>query len=151
MRILLDAICRAGLNRGRIRDSLTGTQTYEGATGDMVFDPNCKNIAPCTSLVCTMAPSRTVVSRWKTYAGVGENGVQYAGPKVPDEAFGDLKFGVFGPHADELVRSSETLGMLSEFNVAGKHLSLIAIPSETSWGKASDELVKAVYQNTFWR
>ncbi len=37
--------------------------------------------------------------------------------------------------------------MLSEFNVGGKHLSLIAIPSETSWGKASDELVKAVYQD----
>jgi ABC-type branched-subunit amino acid transport system substrate-binding protein len=46
MRILLDAICRAGLNKGRIRDALTGTETYKGVTGDMVFDPNCKNIAP---------------------------------------------------------------------------------------------------------
>jgi branched-chain amino acid transport system substrate-binding protein len=46
MRLLLDAICRAGLNKGRIRDALTGTETYQGVTGDMVFDPNCKNIAP---------------------------------------------------------------------------------------------------------
>jgi ABC-type branched-subunit amino acid transport system substrate-binding protein len=46
MRLLLDAICRAGLNKGRIRDALTGTETYKGVTGDMVFDPNCKNIAP---------------------------------------------------------------------------------------------------------
>src|SRR5271167_2187522 len=44
MRVLLDAICRAGLNRGRIRDALTATETYKGVTGDMVFDPNCKNI-----------------------------------------------------------------------------------------------------------
>jgi phosphoribosylcarboxyaminoimidazole (NCAIR) mutase len=36
--------------------------------------------------------------------------------------------------------------MLSAFNDTGRHLSLIAIPSETSWGKASDDLVKAVYQ-----
>ena len=46
MRLLLDAICRAGLNKGRIRDALTGTKTYRGVSGDMVFDPNCKNIAP---------------------------------------------------------------------------------------------------------
>src|SRR5262249_22290876 len=45
MRILLDAICRAGLNKGRIRDALTGLTSYKGITGDMVFDPNCKNIA----------------------------------------------------------------------------------------------------------
>src|SRR5271157_6320891 len=39
MRILLDAICRAGLNKGRIRDALTGITSYNGVTGDMVFDP----------------------------------------------------------------------------------------------------------------
>ena len=46
MRLLLEAICRAGLNKGRIRDALTVTEAYKGVTGDMVFDPNCKNIAP---------------------------------------------------------------------------------------------------------
>jgi branched-chain amino acid transport system substrate-binding protein len=35
---------------------------------------------------------------------------------------------------------------LSLLNAGGKRLSLIAIPSESSWGKASDDLVKAVYQ-----
>jgi branched-chain amino acid transport system substrate-binding protein len=149
MRILLDAICRAGLNRGRIRDALTGMQTYKGVTGDMVFDPNCKNIAP---LYLARVHEGTITYRRitmeKPYARVGENGVQYSGPKVPnEEAPADLKIGVFGPHAEELVRASETVRMLSEVNVAGRHLSLIAIPSETSWGKASDELVKAVYQD----
>jgi len=147
MKILLEAICRAGLNRGRIRDALTATETYKGVTGDMVFDPNCKNIAPLfLAHVHNGAIEYRRITMEKPYARVGENGVQYAGPKAPDEIAGDLKIGIFGPHADELVRSPETIRMLNEFNSTGKHLSLIAIPSETSWGKASDDLVKAVYQ-----
>ena len=31
--------------------------------------------------------------------------------------------------------------------ISGATISLIAIPSQLSWGKASDELVKAVYQD----
>lgn len=147
MRILLAAICRAGLNKGRIRDALTATQAYKGVTGDMVFDPNCKNIA---SLFLAHVRNGTIeyrrITMEKPYARVGENGVQYAGPALPDEQTNLLKIGVFGPHADELIRAPETVRMLSAFNATGKHLSLIAIPSETSWGKASDDLVKAVYQ-----
>ena len=147
MQILLDAICRAGLNKGRIRDALTGTETYKGVTGDMVFDPNCKNIAP---LFLAHVHNGTIeyrrITMEKPYARVGENGVQYAGPSLPDEKADNLKIGVFGPHADELVRSPETVRMLNALNGAGKHLSLIAIPSETSWGKASNDLVNAVYQ-----
>jgi ABC-type branched-subunit amino acid transport system substrate-binding protein len=147
MKILLEAICRAGLNRGRIRDALTATETYKGVTGDMVFDPNCKNIAPLfLAHVHNGAIEYRRITMEKPYARVGENGVQYSGPKAPDQVASHLKIAVFGPHADELVRSSETIRMLNEFNSTGKHLSLIAIPSETSWGKASDDLVKAVYQ-----
>ncbi len=147
MKILLDAICRAGLNRGRIRDALTATETYKGVTGDMVFDPNCKNIAPLfLAHVHNGAIEYHRITMEKPYARVGENGVQFAGPKVPDENASNLRIGIFGPHADELVRSPETIRMLSAVNSTGKHLSLIAIPSETSWGKASDDLVKAVYQ-----
>jgi len=147
MQILLNAISRAGLNRGRIRDALTGIENYKGVTGDMVFDPNCKNIAP---LFLAHVRNGTIeyrrITMEKPYARVGENGVQYAGPSVADEKASDLKIGVFGPHADELVRSPETVRMLSEFNDPGKHLTLIAIPSESSWGKASSDLVNAVYQ-----
>src|SRR5260370_24845960 len=46
MQILLNAICRAGLNRGRIRDVLAGTENYKGVTAEMVFDPNSKEITP---------------------------------------------------------------------------------------------------------
>lgn len=147
MQILLNAICRAGLNRGRIRDALTSTESYKGVTGDMVFDPNSKNIAP----LFLARVHEGKIDYWritmdKPYAQVGENGVRYAGPKLPDEIADDLKIGVFGPHADELVRSPEITRMLSTLNGTSKHFSLIAIPSESSWGKASSDLVKAVYQ-----
>ena len=46
MNILLDAVCRAGLNRGKIRDALAGLESYKGVTGEMAFDPNSKNIVP---------------------------------------------------------------------------------------------------------
>jgi ABC-type branched-subunit amino acid transport system substrate-binding protein len=146
MKILLDAICRAGLNKGRIRDALTATQTYKGVTGDMIFDPNCKNIAP---LFLAHLHNGTIdyrrITMEKPYAQVGENGVQYAGPALLDEPASSMKIAVFGPHADEVIRSPETVRLLNTIDETGKHLSLIAIPSETSWGKASEELVKAVY------
>ena len=62
MRILLDAICRAGLNKGRIRDALTGLTSYKGVTGDMIFDPNCKNIALYSSAIFTTVRSSTRAS-----------------------------------------------------------------------------------------
>jgi ABC-type branched-subunit amino acid transport system substrate-binding protein len=146
MKILLDAICRAGLNKGRIRDALTATQTYKGVTGDMIFDPNCKNIAP---LFLAHLHNATIdyrrITMEKPYAQVGENGIQYAGPALLDEPASSMKIAVFGPHADEVIRSPETVRLLNTIDETGKHLSLIAIPSETSWGKASEELVKAVY------
>jgi len=44
------------------------------------------------------------------------------------------------------VRSAEMLKVLSALNASGNPFSLIAIPSDTEWGKSSDDLVKAVYQ-----
>lgn len=148
MQILLAAICRAGLNKGRIRDVLTGTETYKGVTGDMVFDPNSKNIAPIfLARVNNGKIEYRRITMEEPYARVGEDGVQYAGPSLPDEKAGDLKIAVFGPHADEVIRSPDTVRVLSALSGTGKRLSLVAIPSETSWGKASDDLVKAVYQD----
>jgi len=147
MQILLQAICRAGLNRGRIRDALTGLTNYSGVTGDMVFDPNCKNIAP---LFLAQVHNGTIAYRRitmeKPYARVGEDGVQYLGPSLLDEKVDKLQIGVFGPHADEIVSSPEIARWLSTLNAHGQNLSLLPISSDSSWGKASDDLVKAVYQ-----
>lgn len=147
MQILLNAICRAGLNRGRIRDALTAMVSYKGVTGDMVFDPNSKNIAPLfLARVRNGRIDYRPITMEKPYARVGDGGVQYSGPSLPDQNSGNLQIGIFGPHADELIRSPETLRLLSGFASSGRHLSLVAIPSETSWGKASSDLVNAVYQ-----
>jgi ABC-type branched-subunit amino acid transport system substrate-binding protein len=158
MQILLDAICRAGLNKGRIRDALTGIEHYLGVTGDMVFDPNCKNIAPLfLARVRNGSIEYRRITMEKPYARVGENGVQYAGPPLAEEKTGNLQIGVFGPRANEIVHSAEVIRLLGQINrksqpilghpISGHPISLIGISSQLSWGKASDELVKAVYQD----
>lgn len=148
MRILLDAICRAGLNKGRIRDALTGLTSYKGVIGDMIFDPNCKNIAPLfLAHVHDGQITYRRITMEKPYAQVGEGGVQYSGPSAPDQSTSDLRIGVFGPQADEVVRSAEISRLLSSLNAPGKNLSLVAVPSEAAWGKASNDLVNAVYRD----
>jgi branched-chain amino acid transport system substrate-binding protein len=148
MRILLDAICRAGLNKGRIRDALTGLTSYKGVTGDMVFDPNCKNIAPLfLGHVHNGQIDYRRITMEKPYARVGENGLSYTGPPTSTENSTNLRIGVFGPNAEAAIRSPEMFRLVASLNSGPKHYSLIAIPSQTSWGKASSDLVKAVYQD----
>ncbi len=174
MQILLNAICQAGLNKGRIRDVLTGITSYRGITGGMVFDPNCKNIAPMflARVQHGNITYRRIIME-KPYARVGEEGVRYAGPKLADENSSPLSIAVFGPHAEDVVRSTgidSSLGNASPSNAeaaplraalarkhafsrskgwnspaAHKQLSLVPIPSATAWGKSTDQLVKAVY------
>ena len=146
MKILLNAICSAGLNKGRIRDALTGLQTYRGVTGEMTFDPNCKNIHPMyLATVRNGAIEYRPISMERAYARVGEDGVQYAGPALPDAKSTELKVAVFGPKADELIRSAAFTSSLQALNPRGQRLSVIPIASEGSWGRASTDLVKAVY------
>jgi branched-chain amino acid transport system substrate-binding protein len=146
MQILLKAICRAGLNKGRIRDALTGLETYDGVTGKMTFDPNCKNIAP---LYLGSVRHGTIVYRRitmeKPYAKVSEHDAVYEGPALPDQKATATRIGVFGSHANDVLRSPEIANLFSTFDSMANHVSLVAIPSEGSWGKASDDLVHAVY------
>jgi ABC-type branched-subunit amino acid transport system substrate-binding protein len=147
MRILLDAICRAGLNKGRIRDALTGLTSYKGVTADMIFDPNCKNVAPLfLARVQNGQISYRRITMEKPYARVGEAGVQYSGPPTNNQSAAELKIGIFGPGAEMVVKSPEAQNYLSKLNAHGQHYSLLAIPSDSSWGKASSDLVKAVYE-----
>jgi len=153
MQILLNAICRAGLNRGRIRDALTGVTSHKGVTGDMVFDPNCKNIAPLflASVSHGNIEYRRItmekLANGGPYARVGEDGVHYAGPSLPDQQTSEVRIGIFGPHADEIVRSPNVLRLIREVSGRGQPISLIPISSQLSWGKASSDLIKAVYQD----
>jgi substrate-binding family protein len=148
IQVLLGAICRAGLNRARIRDALTAVENYKGVTGDMMFDPNCKNISPM--YLATVKNGHIEYRRAtmdKPYARVGEDGVQYAGPAQADASSGDLRIAVFGPKADQIVKSPETLRVLDQLNRSGRHLSLLGISSEGPWGKASTQLVDAIYKD----
>lgn len=148
MQILLDAICRAGLNRGRIRDALAGVETYKGVTGDMVFDPNSKNIAP---LFLGRVHNGTIqyrrITMERPYARVGEGGVQYFGPVTAQENVKEVKIVVFGPDANRLVASSNVNNLLNRLNAQGRHYTLLAIPTAEPWGKASTALVDAVYRD----
>jgi ABC-type branched-subunit amino acid transport system substrate-binding protein len=134
MNILLHSICLGGLNRGRIRDALYSIEQYKGVTGEMVFDPNAKNIAPL--YLGKVKDGKLTFRRYpmdKPYAVVGEGGVAYNGPELADSR-GDLKIGLFGPGAETLAAGVGAAG----YRVVG-------ISSDVPWGKAADELVKLVY------
>jgi len=132
MQILLKAICSAGLNRAMIRDALYGTLTYTGVTGPMQFDPNDKQVREMyLGAVRSGRIEYRKISMQKAYARVGEGGVEYAGPASADFS-GTLRLAVFGPGAERL---PEIL----------KGWELVRISSDLPWGKASTQLVNAVY------
>ena len=137
MQILLRAICAAGLNRAMIRDALYGTVSYTGVTGAMQFDPNDKQIREM--YLGTVHDGRIEyrkVSMQKEYARVGEDGVQFAGPASADVA-GPVKVAVFGPQAENAVAAAAA---------TDRKFELLGISSDVPWGKASNELVRAVYE-----
>ncbi len=148
MQVLLRAICQAGLNRARIRDALTATTNYSGVTGEMVFDPNCKNISPM--FLATVQKGRIEYRRAtmeKAYARVGEEGVEFHGPAENSASTGDLRIAVFGPKADELLKSPEVVRFTRSSGGGHQQISLFGIPSDQSWGKASQQLVNAIYND----
>jgi hypothetical protein len=135
MNILLDAICRAGLNRGGIRNALYSLESYKGVTGEMVFDPNAKNIAPM--YLGKLHDGQWTYRRYTMqvpYATVGERGVEYNGPAPSVSAGERRKIALFGPGADALAGSLSRPGY-----------EVVGIASEAQWGKASNEFVKLVY------
>jgi ABC-type branched-subunit amino acid transport system substrate-binding protein len=143
MNILLDSICKAGLNRGRIRDALTGMEHYKGVTGEMVFDPNCKNIVPM--YLATVKGGKYEFRRYPMqipYARVGEKPAAYNGPPLADIPPGPVRIGLFGPGAEQVAASLAPL--LEPY--AGRYV-LSAVSSDVPWGKASQALVKLIYDD----
>jgi ABC-type branched-subunit amino acid transport system substrate-binding protein len=172
MNMLLDSICKAGLNRARIHDALADVEEYDGVTGRMVFDPNGKNVAPLylgtvhngaiTYQVATMekeppavgrtapAVGQTPLARRETlqnqapYARVGEDGVDYAGPHRADVPAGSINIVLFGPKAAEVAESPEVKAELAFGAAKGRPLKLLPVESDQNWGAASTELVHAL-------
>jgi len=142
MRILLDSICRAGLNRARIRDAFYGLERYRGVTGEMIFDPNAKNIAPL--YLGTIRHGQAEFRRepmQKAYARIQEETVAYHGPPLKDNPAGEVHIGIFGPRADKLAADPVLQ------RAAGPGYKLIGVASDLAWGKASTALVELMGQD----
>jgi branched-chain amino acid transport system substrate-binding protein len=140
MNILLQSICRAGLNRGLIRDALAGVESFKGVTGEMTFDPNSKNIVPL--YLATVHNGKYAFRPYPLqvpYAKVGENAVEYNGPAVADAPAGSMKIAIFGPDAGSVA------ARLNAIAPAG--YAVVGVRSDVPWGKASAELVKLIYED----
>ena len=159
MNVLLDSICKAGLNRARIHDALASVEQYDGVTGHMVFDPNLKNVAPMflgtvhngaisyrvakmdkepaaepvSSAVSQIPP----VSSPAPYARVGEDGVDYAGPHQADVPAGPVRVVLFGPHAVEISQSPEMQAELAARAAKGQPWELLPVGSDKNWSTAN--------------
>jgi hypothetical protein len=102
----------------------------------MHFDPNAKNIMPM--FLGTVRNGRVEYRRYgmnKEYARVGEGGVDYSGPPMPDLPAGEIRIGVFGPRAVDAVAA---------IGRPDPRYTLVPIASDVPWGKASSALVQAM-------
>ncbi|MGA7522173.1 MAG: ABC transporter substrate-binding protein [Acidobacteriaceae bacterium] len=169
MNILLESICKAGLNRARIQDALDQVYRYDGVTGSMVFDPNNKNVSPMvlgtvhdgkiTYRVATMkaetqksaatglpaekkdgAPRASEAKvAAAPYARVGEDGVRYLGPHEADIPSGEATIVLFGPGAAEAAGSREVRSALGS-----EAWRVNPVESGQNWGVAATQLVQAL-------
>jgi ABC-type branched-subunit amino acid transport system substrate-binding protein len=157
MNVLLDAICRAGLNRVRIQDALDNTREYDGVTGHMVFDPNEKNVSPIYigtvhGGVISYRPAPMAKegeaqqdAAQTPYARVGEDGVTYAGPTRPNLPPGPLRVVLFGPQAGRIAQSEAMKAELARTGDNGQSWTLLPVNSDQQWGAASSQLVHALW------
>ena len=168
MNILLDSICKAGLNRARIHDALADLEQYDGVTGHMVFDPNQKNVAPmflgtvhngaityrparmnkthiaAQAPAVGASPAPAAAAPPAPYARVGEDGVEYLGPRTANLPPGPVRVIVFGRGAAQIAQSPEVLSILRAEPPQGPELSLLPVESGQNWGEASTQLVHAL-------
>jgi branched-chain amino acid transport system substrate-binding protein len=158
MNILLDAICKAGLNRIRIQDALDGTTQYDGVTGPMVFDPNEKDVSPMyigtvrdgaiTYRLAAMAKERPEAQSGASqtpYAQIAAADVSYHGPSRPNLPPGALHVVLFGPQATQLSQSPAMRLQLGRASKDGRPWLLVPVNSDQQWGAASTQLVHALW------
>ncbi len=156
--ILLDAICKAGLNRVRIQDALDDTLRYDGVTGHMVFDPNEKNTSPMyigtvhgDAIAYRLAPMEEEPRATQSaapqppYARIAATDVSYHGPSRPNLPPGAIHVVLFGPQANRLARSPAFRSQLARASKDGRPWLLLPVNSDQQWGAASTQLVHALW------
>jgi len=171
MNLLLDSICKAGLNRARIHDALANVEEYDGVTGPMIFDPNLKNTATLylgtvhngsiTYHVAMMektppaeqepampqnppSAQSAPVATQVPYARMGKDGVGYVGPHQKNLPAGSVSIVVFGPKAAAVIATPEMQAEIAALAIKGGELKLLPVESDQNWGAASTALVKAL-------
>jgi branched-chain amino acid transport system substrate-binding protein len=75
------------------------------------------------------------------YARVGEDGVVFAGPHSANVPVGPVRVVLFGPGAQEIVKSSEVESELRAQDAKGRKWTLLPVDSQQNWGAASTQLV----------
>jgi hypothetical protein len=78
------------------------------------------------------------------YARVGEDGVNYAGPRPADPPEGPVRVVLFGPNAKETAQSAGVLKALRDGTGSGRQWTLLPVDSGQNWGAASTQLVHAL-------
>ena len=78
------------------------------------------------------------------YARVGEDGVDFAGPKQPDLPAGPVNIVLFGPNAAQIAQSPEMLAALASGTAQERAWRLLPVASDQNWGAASTQLVHAL-------
>ena len=155
MNVLLDSICKAGLNRARIHDALANIQEYEGVTGHMVFDPNQKNVSPMyLGTVQNGVVSYRVATMQKEqqpYARVGENGTSYFGPtkETTQSANAAKRIVLFGTEAQSIAASAEFRHALRDFVDGASEWQVLPITTDNGtqdWGAATTALTDVLMQ-----
>src|SRR5579859_3654945 len=164
MNALLDSICKAGLNRARIHDALADIEQYDGVTGHIIFDPNQKNVATMylgivrnnaiAYRVATMdkhagaqpaANNPVPIPATQTpYARIGEEKIDYTGPRPHDPPPGAVHVVLFGPRANEVAQSAQVVAALHERIGNNGPWGLLPVDSGQNWGAASTQLVHAL-------
>jgi branched-chain amino acid transport system substrate-binding protein len=78
------------------------------------------------------------------YARVGEDGVDYSGPRQPNVPEGPIYLVLFGPKAAEVAASPDVQAELAFGSAKGRPWKLLPVESDQNWGAASTGLVHAL-------
>jgi ABC-type branched-subunit amino acid transport system substrate-binding protein len=158
MRMLVDAIEQAGLNRALIRDSLAAMKTYHGVTGMQEYDAVFSDRSPAVLAVLESG-------RWAFYTeeaalspkppGVLDTPVEFGGwrgkTRSPAE-MGEIRIGLFAPDSGAAYEGA-TLA-LDELNAAGGFrgapLRLVQRWADDPWKSGAKEMVRLVYDDSVW-
>ncbi len=173
MNILLESICRAGLNRARIQDALDQVYHYDGVTGPMVFDPNNKNVTRmflgtvhegtikyrgATMNAAPAGGSPAAVVRQSDVEEGRRPGVQSGSPDAesPYARVGEDGVHYLGPHEADVPRGKATIVLFGPHAadvaasaevrraLGAEMWRVIPVESGQNWGVAATQLVHAL-------